>query len=143
WWGIQASAALQSLPPNQVSATRTYTNKEILGIDPIAPAAGQAGGTFSTGGLTRNLAAGATGTYSVSLIAPGTVYSDRLNQLDLPTSKVFKIGGTRRLQINAALYNALNVATPLSRITTYGDNWLKPSTMEVGRFVKFGAQFNF
>jgi hypothetical protein len=131
WWGIQGSVALQSLPPNQISATRTYTNAEIVAVP------------TDQGGLGRNLAAGTGGTYSVSLIPTGTVYSDRLNQLDLRGSKIFKLGGAKRLQVNVDLYNSLNVSTPLGRNTAFGDNWLKPTSMEVGRFVKFGAQFNF
>ena len=55
-WGIQTSATYQGLPGPQITASRTYTNAEVL------PSLG------------RNLAAGANGTVAVPLIAPGTMY---------------------------------------------------------------------
>ena len=74
WQGIQTAATFQSLPGPQITASRTYTNAEIL------PSLG------------RNLASGAAGTASVPLIAPGTMYDERLYQLDFRASKIFRFG---------------------------------------------------
>jgi hypothetical protein len=125
WQSIQASAALQNLPGPQITATKTYTNAEIF------PS------------LQRNLSNGQTGTYAVSLIAPGTMYGDRLNQLDVRLSKTLKFAGAKRLQVMVDVFNALNVSTAISQNNTYGPIWLQPGTIEVGRFFKLGAQFNF
>ena len=114
WQGVQVAATFQSLPGPQITASRTYTNAEIL------PSLG------------RNLASGAAGTASVPLIAPGTMYDERLYQLDFRASKIFKFG-QRRLQANLDLYNAGNASSILSINTTYGSNWLRPTGVLQGR----------
>jgi hypothetical protein len=124
WQGVQVAATFQSLPGPQITATRTYTNTE------IAPSLG------------RPLATGAAGTAAVPLIAPGTMYDERLYQLDFRASKIFRIG-QRRLQANVDLYNAGNASSILSINTTYGQNWLRPTGILQGRLIKFGGQFDF
>jgi hypothetical protein len=125
WAGVQLAATFQSLPGPQITAARTYTNNEIKGS------------------LGRNLATGANGTASVQLIAPGTMYDERLYQLDLRVSKIFKFGGHHRLQANVDIYNAGNASSILSVNTTYGAAWLRPTSILQGRLVKFGGQWDF
>jgi hypothetical protein len=43
----------------------------------------------------------------------------------------------------ADVYNAMNASPVISVNTTYGPNWLKPTQILVGRFVKLGAQLDF
>jgi hypothetical protein len=124
WSGVQLAATFQSLPGPQITAGRTYTNAE------IKPSLG------------RNLATGANGTATVQLIAPGTMYDERLYQVDFRASKIFRLG-TRRVQANVDLYNAMNASSILSINTTYGSNWLRPTGILQGRLLKFGAQFDF
>jgi hypothetical protein len=123
--GVQASATYQSLPGPQITASRTYTNAEVL------PS------------LLRNLASGANGTVAVPLIAPGTMYGDRLNQVDFRLSKIFRMGGGRRIQANMDLFNLFNVSAVLGQNNTYGAQWLRPTTIIQGRLVKFGGQIDF
>ncbi len=125
WGGVQFAATFQSLPGPQITAARTYTNAE------IRPSLG------------RNLATGAAGTATVQLVAPGTMYDERLYQLDLRASKIFKIAGRHRLQANIDVYNAGNASSILSINTTYGANWLRPTSILQGRLVKFGGQWDF
>jgi len=125
WWDVQLAATFQSLPGPQITASRTYTNAE------IRPALG------------RNLATGAGGTATVQLIAPGTMFDERLYQLDLRASKIFKVGAHHRLQANLDVYNAGNASSILSINTTYGSNWLRPTSILQGRLVKFGGQWDF
>jgi hypothetical protein len=125
WGGVQLAATFQSLPGPMITASRTYTNAE------IRPSLG------------RNLASGAAGTAAVQLIAPGTMYDERLYQLDFRASKIFSLGAGRRLQANLDLYNAGNASSILSINTTYGSNWLRPTGILQGRLLKFGAQFDF
>ena len=125
WWNVQFAATFQSLPGPQITAQRTFTNAE------IRPSLG------------RNLASGAAGTAAVQLIAPGTMYDERLYQLDLRASKVFKVGARHRLQANIDVYNAGNASSILAINTTYGANWLKPTSILQGRLVKFGGQWDF
>ena len=125
WGGVQLAATFQSLPGPMITASRTYTNAE------IKPSLG------------RNLASGAAGTAAVQLIAPGTMYDERLYQVDFRASKMFSLGAGRRLQANLDLYNAANASSILSINTTYGSNWLRPTGILQGRLLKFGAQFDF
>ena len=125
WGGIQAGAAFQSLPGPQITASYTATNAQ------IAPSLG------------RNLSAGPNGTATIDLIPPGTLYGERLNQLDLRASKIFKIGNGRSIQANVDMYNAPNVDTVLALNTTYGPLWQKPASILQARFFKFSVQFQF
>ena len=124
WWDVQFAATFQSLPGPQILASRSYTNAE------IAPSLG------------RNLATGVNGVASVQLIEPGTMYDERLYQLDLRASKVFRFGRTR-LQANVDLYNAANAGAILSINTTYGSNWMRPTNVLQGRLLRLGGQLDF
>ena len=125
WYDVQFAATFQSLPGPQITAARTYTNAE------VRPSLG------------RNLATGAAGTSTVQLIAPGTMYDERLYQLDVRASKIFRFGGHHRLQANIDIYNAGNASSILTINTTYGSNWLRPTSVLQGRLVKFGGQWDF
>ena len=57
--------------------------------------------------LGRNPASGVAGTATVPLIAPGTLYAGRLNQVDFRASKIFKTARGPRIQANVDLYNLL------------------------------------
>jgi len=125
WYGVQFAATFQSLPGPQITASRTYTNAEIRPT------------------LGRNLATGAAGTAAVQLIQPGTMYDERLYQLDLRVSKIFRLGGHHRLQANLDIYNAGNASSILAINTTYGASWLRPTSILQGRLVRFGGQWDF
>jgi hypothetical protein len=120
WWGMAASATYQSVPGVQVTASGVFASAQ------IAPSLG------------RSLS-GNTATAVVQLIPPGTMYGDRLHQLDARLSKTFHLGSTR-LQGQFNVYNLLNVGPILGVNTTYGANWLTPTATLVGRMFKFGAQ---
>ena len=70
------------------------------------------------------------------------MYDERLYQLDFRASKIFRLG-RQRLQANVDLYNAGNASSILSINTTYGSNWLRPTSILQGRLLKFGAQCDF
>ena len=125
WGGIQTSAAFQSLPGPQISASRVYTNAE------VAPSLG------------RNLANGANGTVTVQLVDPGTMYNDRTNQLDFRVSKLFRLPGNRRIQANVDLFNMFNASAVLGQNNNYGGSWLRPTNILQGRLLKFGGQVDF
>jgi hypothetical protein len=125
WWGLETSATFQSLPGPQITASFTATNAL------IAPSLG------------RNLAAGAGGTATVQLIAPGTVYGDRLNQVDFRVSKRFKVTNGPRVQAQFDLYNLLNGNPVIAQNNTFGPAWQRPTVIQLGRLMKFGVQLNF
>jgi hypothetical protein len=125
WWGIQTSTTIQSLPGPQLTASYTATSAQ------VAPSLG------------RNLSSGAAGTVTVDLIPPGTQYGDRLNQVNLRISKVFKPADGRRVQGIVDLYNMFNANPVLALNTTYGSAWQRPIQVLQGRLVKFGLQLDF
>jgi hypothetical protein len=97
-------------------------------------------------GLGRNLAAGATATKTISLIEPGTVYGENLNQLDLRLSKGLRMN-RYRLRVDADLYNVFNSNWPFTLNNTFAttatSTWRRPTNVLQGRLFKIGAQFDF
>jgi hypothetical protein len=126
-WSVQVAATFQSLPGQQELATYVASNAL------IAPSLG------------RNLSAGATATASVNLIAPGTVFGPRVNQVDARFSRAFSY---RALKVKGLvdLYNLTNNNVVLLWNNTYGttgSSWLVPSQILGGRMLKLGAQVDF
>ena len=123
-WGLSASATFQSTPGPMIQATYTARNSE------IAPSLG------------RNLSAGANGTATVNLIPDGTLYGERLNQVDFRLMKTFEVS-TKRLQAQFDIYNLFNDNPVISMNNSYGPAWQRPTVIQVGRLLKFGVQVNF
>jgi hypothetical protein len=124
WWGLQMSATLQSVPGPMIVATYVASNAQ------IAPSLG------------RDLAAGVAGTATVQLVAPGTMYGDRLNQVDVRATKTVRVHGTGIKGI-VDVYNVFNRSPALSLNTRYGPVWQQPFIILTGRFAKFGLQVDF
>ena len=78
---------------------------------------------------------------SVPLVAPGTEFFDRLNQLDLTVSRVFPYRGLS-FEPEAALFNALNASSVSAvRSFNYGtSSYQQPSTILQGRFLRLGLK---
>jgi hypothetical protein len=84
-------------------------------------------------------------TSPVHLIQPGTMYGDRVNQVDVRFGKNFR-ASRARIRASVDLYNALNSSAILSQNTTIAltnSTWLRPTTIMPGRLVKFGATVDF
>jgi hypothetical protein len=93
--------------------------------------------------LGRNLAGNAANV-TVNLLEPGTLYGDRLNEVNLRIGKIVRFGKTRA-NIGLDVFNLLNVAPVLSYNEAFipGGNWLVPVTVMKARFLKVGAQLDF
>lgn len=91
--------------------------------------------------LGRNLAGGARSA-TVPLVRSGTLYGERMSQLDLRVAKYFK-NGRSRLGVLADLYNLFNANAVLTQNNTYGANWQVPTAVLSGRLAKFGIQLDF
>ena len=93
--------------------------------------------------LGRNLS-GDAANVTVNLVAPGTMYGDRINQLDFRAAKTLRY---RRLRILLALdaYNALNSSAVLSHNPAFvpGGTWLQPMTIMTPRLVKITSEVDF
>jgi hypothetical protein len=123
-WNVQVAGTYQNLPGVPILATYTATNAE------IKPSLG------------RDLAAGPNGTATIDLVAPGTMYDNRINQIDLRFTKGFRFGKSR-LQAMADIYNITNANTVTGVVTAYGPAWLRATQVMGGRLFKFGAQVDY
>jgi hypothetical protein len=81
---------------------------------------------------------------NVNLIEPGTLYGDRVNEIDLRLAKILKFGRTRT-NVGFDLYNVLNSAAVLSYNQSFSltGNWLVPTSVLQPRFWKFSVQVDF
>ena len=81
---------------------------------------------------------------TVNLIEPGTVWGDRVNEINLRLAKIVRFGRTRT-NIGFDIYNVLNSNAVLTYNQTFVPNgtWLRPNSVLSPRFVKFSAQVDF
>jgi hypothetical protein len=143
WQDIRLSGNFQSLPGPVRQASVLYTqaqitaalgrpatvagNKSVNAIEPSIPLASASGS--------------GTGTPLF-----GSTFGDRLYQLDVRFSKVFKLGRST-LDANFDIYNAFNSDTVLTETAAYsgtnGGAWLLPTTVLQARIIKFGVRWDF
>ena len=92
--------------------------------------------------LGRSLSGNAS-TVTVNLVAPGSLYGERINQLDVRLAKVFGSGRYRTV-VGADIYNALNSNAVLSYNSTFVPDgpWLQPVAVLTPRLIKFTAAFD-
>jgi hypothetical protein len=123
--GVQLAAVFQSKPGAMLAANYAVPNSL------VAPSLG------------RNLS-GNTPNVTVNLIAPGTKYGDRINQLDVRAAWTVKLGSSRTL-LAFDVYNALNSSAVLTYNNAFvpGGSWLQPLTILTPRFVKLTAELRF
>jgi hypothetical protein len=127
-YAVRVSGNFQSLPGPGVQAGVLYTGTQ------MAPALG------------RPFSAGPNGQKTVNIYDPNTMFSDRLNQLDVRFSKIFHIG-TGTFDANFDIYNSFNSDAQLALTTGYsgvnGGTWLRPTSVIQGRIIKFGFRWDF
>jgi hypothetical protein len=120
---LELSGTFQSNPGPQLAAN------DVIPTAVVAPALGR-----SLSGNAPNV--------TVNLIQPGTLYGNRINQLDLRVGKNLTFGRMRTL-IALDLFNVLNSAAVLTYNQTFGPAWLTPTSVLAARFAKISAQINF
>jgi hypothetical protein len=99
----------------------------------------------ATVGLNRPFAGLGSQTITVNLIEPGTMYGDRVNQVDLRIAKNVRLGRTRT-HIGFDVYNIANAAPVLTYTQTFSPattTWLRPNSVLQSRFAKISAQVDF
>jgi hypothetical protein len=152
WYGINVSGALQALAGAALGTTPLQYGVFTAGTGFDTPSGR---GTFWLVTPTMNYAANCKGnctagarvipglttsSANVPLVAPGTEFTPRTNQLDLGVSKIFRYGHSS-FTPKLDLFNALNadyytsVASTQFNATTY----LQPSVILQGRVVRAGV----
>lgn len=120
---VQVSATFQSIPGPLIAANWVANNAVI------------------TPALGRPLAGGANTNMTINIVEPGSMYGERLNQLDLRFGKILRFGNTRTM-LALDLYNATNSDTVLTQNNNFGV-WQRPQSIIQARFAKITAQFDF
>jgi hypothetical protein len=120
---VQISGTFQSIPGPQVAANLVASNAQ------IAPSLGRS--------LSGN-AANAT----IALLEPGSLYGERLNQLDVRLAKILRFGGQTRSTVGIDIANALNANAVITESVAFA-TWRRPNSILPARFVKLTLQFDF
>jgi hypothetical protein len=121
----QFSATFQSKPGAVLAANYAVPNAA------VAPSLG------------RDLSGNAANV-TVNLIAPGSEYGDRINQLDLRFAKILTLGRSRTMMA-LDVYNSLNSSAALSYNSAFvpGAVWPRPNTIMTPRFFRITVETNF
>jgi hypothetical protein len=92
--------------------------------------------------LGRSLS-GAAPNVTVNLIEPGSMYGDRVNELDFRVARAFRYGRSRTL-VALDVYNMLNSSAVLTYNSSFvpGGSWLQPLTILTPRFFKISAEID-
>lgn len=138
WFGVLLGGSFQSYPGAVIGTTTPASGSTWL-ITPTTVYAANCPGACTPGALVM------PGLTEASLTVPlrpyGTEFLDRLNQLDLRGSKVFRLGRVR-LEGQVELFNVLNSDAALTvRGTNFGTGAYQQAASAVqGRIVRVGAQ---
>jgi hypothetical protein len=122
---LQVSAVFQSKPGALLAANYAVP----------ASVVAQSLGRLPSGNVTN---------VTINLIEPGSMYGDRLNQLDFRLAKILRFGRTRTT-VGIDLYNVLNSSAILTYNSGFvpGGSWLQPNGVLTGRMGRINAQFDF
>jgi hypothetical protein len=120
--GVNVAATFQSLPGPLIAANFVATNAL------VQPSLG------------RPLSGGAANT-TVNLVTPGTLYGERLNELDLRLAKNLRFGNNR-FTVNLDIYNLFN-GNAIRTVNANYASWLTPTAILDPRLFKISAQWDF
>jgi hypothetical protein len=127
---VQVSGTFQSVPGPQLAANLVVPSATVQ----------------MTGGLGRPLSGGAANV-TVPIVAPGSLYGDRLNQTDFRVGKIFRFAGSRRATASVDLYNLFNGNAVLTENSSYSLTnealWRTPQLVQSARLLKFTLAVNF
>jgi hypothetical protein len=132
WFGLQLAGTFQSKPTVGQNfpgiASESLAANWVVGNPAVFPLLG------------RNLSGAAVTT--VNIVKPGTLYGERLNQVDLRVAKIVRFE-QRRMNVSLDLYNIFNSNAIETYQQTFGTSWLAPLGIVPARFAKLGVQFDF
>jgi hypothetical protein len=124
---VQIGASYQSIPGIEYAAVYSAPNSDV---------------SRPNGGLGRLPTNGvATGSTSVNLIQPGTLYGERFNQIDMRIGKILRFAQTRS-NISLDIFNLFNSAV-ISQASPLYATWLAPQAVVAPRLLKVSVTFDF
>jgi len=125
WAGVQLAATIQSKPGPMLTANYAASNAAVVSS------------------LGRSLSGNAS-TATVNLVAPGTLYGDRIDELDIRAAKSLTRDRSR-VVLALDVYNALNSSAALAYNSAFiaGRAWPQPITIVTPRMIKITAEFEF
>jgi hypothetical protein len=136
--------ATYTVPKLDVQVSGVFQSKPgaLIAANYAVPAAviAQALGRAPSGSVTN---------VTINMVQPGTLYGDRINQLDFRVAKLLRFSG-KRAMIALDLYNALNASPILTYNQTFNPtvlsgsaSWQSPRSILTGRLYRISAEFNF
>ena len=124
-FGVEAATTYQNIPGQEVQALWAAPASAVVG-------------------LGRPLSGGLTAVRNVPLIEPGTMYGDRIHQVDLRLGKIIQVGSAAgRIRANVDFYNLFNYGAATFELPNFGGGWRFPIFLMSGRIIKFGVSANF
>jgi hypothetical protein len=126
---VQVGASYQSIPGIEYASVYSAPNSDIA----RSTAAGGLGRVPTNGVLT--------GSTSVNLIQPGTLYGERFNQVDMRIGKILRFANTRS-NISLDIFNLFNSAV-ISQASPLYATWLAPQAVVAPRLLKISLTFDF
>jgi hypothetical protein len=117
---VAVAATFQNLPGNNVSAN--------------------ANTSAATTTLGRGFALAPFRAFNI--VGANALYIERLNQIDLRFSKIFRAAGTRTA-LNLDFYNVTNSNSVLAENATFGASWRNVQSILLPRLFKIGVQLDF
>jgi hypothetical protein len=123
-YDIQLAGSFQARPGIPLGATWTVNSA-------VSQAAG---GQALTAGVAS---------IDVELMNPEKYFYQYVLSNDLTVSRIFRLGGSRRLRGYVEIFNVANVSTIFTRNETFGAQWYNPINLVDARRFQFGGQFDF
>jgi hypothetical protein len=122
---LQLSATIQSKPGTMLAANYAVPNAA------VAPSLG------------RDLSGNASNV-TVNLVQPGTLFGDRINQLDVRVAKILRHSRSHTM-VALDIYNALNSSAVLTYNNAFvpGASWPRPNTILTPRFFRITVETEF
>jgi hypothetical protein len=123
---VSLAMAFQSIPGPQVSASL------VVPCGAGSAVASQLGRPCTASG----------GNVTLQIVAPGSLYEDRLNQFDFRVGKIIRLGGARRVTAAVDFFNLFNSSAVLGIENTY-TAFRAPTSVVPARMAKFTATMQF
>lgn len=144
-----SSLAAYTIPKVGVVVSGTFRSTPLVGanLPSIQTQSLSANWVVPNATIAPSLGRSLTGTQNrtVNIVTPGTLYGERLNNVDMRVGKILQFGG-KKINASVDVYNLLNVNSPdayQQTFATTNNRWLVPTSVTPARFARLSAQFDF